>query len=154
MVLVVIQYDMFIYIHVCLYFLHECQVLLEQKTVIATNSDNISSYLCKSGDEIFCVECTPACLGDTYKQLIGLCSIYSYSSPVLLPHPPRARTHSPSLCPCYTTSVPTLYSTWSPLGDNPRPPPSWPSLSSYRTSTTLRVRSASCSQLFSTSWLT
>lgn len=66
--------------------------------------------------------------------------------------PPRDRTLSLSSSPCCTTSALTPSSTWSQSGVSPRPPPTWPSHSCSRTSTTPRVPSASCSQLSSTSW--
>jgi hypothetical protein len=107
------------------------------------------------GIEIFFLQYTTICFRDcTLRWLTCVCSIYSYSSRVLSPRLPRARTPSPSSCPCCTTSVLTPFNTWSQLGDSPRPPPSWLSHSSYRTSTTHRAPSVYCSQQYSILWLT
>lgn len=66
--------------------------------------------------------------------------------------PPRDRTLSLSSSPCCTTSALTPSNTWSRSGVSHRPPPTWPSHSCSRTSTTPRAPSVSCSRPSNTSW--
>lgn len=84
--------------------------------------------------------------------LISLCCVPSSNSLGPTSSPRRDRTLSLSSSPCCTTSALTPSNTWSRWGVSPRPPRTWPSHSCFRTSTTPRALSVSCSRPSNTSW--